>query len=132
VTASPRRSQIALLVTLSGALVALSAAPGVHAARAASYTSCSLAERDRDPPGDTPTYNLTLKRAGPVSCATAKKVVRSFHRCRARSSATCTKRLLGHWRCAGRKESSIPTQFYGSFTCTYAGRRVTSSYEQAT
>ncbi len=130
--ASPRRNQMALLVALLSALVGLSAAPGVHAARAAPYKSCSLSERDRDPPGDKPTYNLTLKRAGNVSCATAKKVVKSFHTCRSRSSPTCTKKLLGHWRCTGRKESSIPTLFYGRFTCTYDSRRVTSSYEQGT
>ena len=130
--ASHRRNQIALLVVLSSALVVLSASPGGHAAQAASYKSCSLSERDRDPPGEKPTYNLTLKRVGSVSCATAKKVVKSFHTCRSRLSVTCTKKLLGHWRCTGRKDSSIPTLFYGSFTCTYGSRRVISSYEQGT
>ncbi len=130
--ASLRRVRMTLLVALAGALVALPATPAVHAARAASYKSCSLSESDRDPPGDKPTYNLTLKRAGSVSCAAAKKVVKSFHKCRSRSSVTCTKKLLGHWRCTGRKDSSIPTLFYGSFTCTYGSRRVTGSYEQGT
>ena len=78
-----------------------------------------------------PAYNLTVKRSG-VSCATAKKVVGAFHRCRSASSASCKKKLLGHWRCTGKKESSTPLLFYATLNCTYGKRRVRSSYQQNT
>jgi hypothetical protein len=132
VTASPRHHLPALFVALLGTFVALYATLAVDDARAATYKSCSLTESDRDPPGDKPTYNLSVKRAGSVSCASAKKVVKAFHKCRSTNAATCTSKLLGHWRCTGKKESSLPTVFYGRFTCTYGSRRVRSTYQQDT
>jgi hypothetical protein len=124
---SPRRIHLPLLALL----LVLATAIGAPEAHAASYKSCSLSESDRDPAGAKPTYNLALKRKG-VSCGTARKVMKAFHKCRARTSFTCTKTVLSHWRCTGRKDSSIPTLFYGSFTCTYGGRGVKSSYQQNT
>ena len=90
-----------------------------------------LSERDRDPPGAKPTYNLTLRRQV-TSCKTAKKVMYAFHKCRSKTRYTCTKRLLSHWRCTGKRESSIPTQFNANFTCKWGTRRVRSSYQQYT
>ena len=43
-------------------------------------------------------------------------------------SASCKKKLLGHWRCTGKKESSTPVLFYGTLHCTYGKRAVRSSY----
>jgi hypothetical protein len=118
-----------LALVVAAATVALTL--GVQSAPAASYKSCSLSERDRDPPGAKPTYNLTLRRQV-TSCKTAKKVMYAFHKCRSKTRYTCTKRLLSHWRCTGKRESSIPTQFNASFTCKWGTRRVRSSYQQYT
>lgn len=100
-------------------------------ASAATYKTCTLSESDRDPPGEKPTYNLTLKHQQ-TTCATAKKVMKAFHGCRAKTSFACTRRLLSRWTCTGRKTSSIPTQFNATFTCTSGSRRVQVTYQQFT
>lgn len=121
------------LLTVVAILVALVAMTLVSAssASAATYKKCSLSERDRDPPGEKPTYNLTLKRQG-TTCSTAKKVVKAFHGCRSKTSFTCTKRLLSRWTCTGRKTSSIPTQFNATITCKSGSKRVRGTYQQFT
>ena len=121
-------STIAALTAVAALVAMLALAP---AAQAASYRSCSLSERDQDPPGEKPTYNLTLKRIG-ASCTTAKRVMRAFHSCRSQSSHRCTKRLLSRWTCTARKDSSTATIFYATFTCKDGTRRVKSSYQQNT
>lgn len=127
----PRRGQLVLLVALLGALIALASTLRVEHAQAVSYKTCALSDSDADPSADKPTYNLTIKRSG-VSCSTAKKVVSAFHRCRSTASASCKKKLLGHWRCTGKKESTMPLLFYGTLNCAYGKRRVRSSYQQNT
>lgn len=102
-----------------------------QSASAAGYKTCTLSESDRDPPGERPTYNLTLKHQK-TTCATAKKVMKAFHACRSKTSFTCTKRLLSRWTCTARKTSSIPTQFNARFTCTSGSKRVQSTYQQFT
>jgi hypothetical protein len=131
VIAAPRQSMLALLVVLLAALTALAATPRVDDVQAVSYKACTLSDSDADPPADKPTYNLTIKRSG-VPCSTAKKVVDAFHRCRSTTSASCEKKLLAHWRCTGKKESSMPLLFYGTLACAYGKRRVRSSYQQNT
>ena len=128
--AARRSSPLAVLVAVV-AFAALALALGAPAASAASYRSCSLSERDQDPPGSRPTYNLTLKRIG-TSCTTAKRVMRTFHSCRSRTAVNCSKRLLSRWRCSARKTSSTDTIFYARFTCKAGTRRVQSTYQQNT
>ncbi len=129
--AQARRNRLAVLVALIAAVVALAATLPVDDVQAVSYKSCVLSAAEAQPPAGTPTYNLIVKRSG-VTCATAKKVVRAFHACRSSASVRCERKLLGHWRCTGRKESSTPIIFYGSFSCTYGKRGVRSSYQQNT
>lgn len=129
--ALPRPRRSALLVALLGVLLTLPATLRVDDALAVSYRSCTLSDSEAQPAGGEPTYNLTVKRSK-VTCQTAKKVVNAFHRCRSTSSASCKKTLLSHWRCTGRKESSMATLFYGTLSCTYGTRRVRSSYQQNT
>jgi len=117
---------VALLVALA-ALTLMSA----QSASAATYKTCTLSENDRDPPGEKPTYNFTLKHQK-TTCATAKKVMKAFHACRSTTSFTCTKKLLSRWTCTGRRSSSIPTQFNASFTCKSGSKRVQSTYQQLT
>lgn len=125
-----RSSPVAVLVAIVGA-AALALALGPHPAGAASYRTCSLSERDQDPPGSKPTYNLTLRQMG-ASCTTAKRVMRAFHGCRSRTAVNCSKRLLSRWRCSARKTSSTATIFYARYTCKAGTRRVQGTYQQNT
>ncbi len=128
---APIRSRSLLTaVTMLVALVAVTLM-SASSASAATYRTCTLSERDRDPPGQKPTYNLTLKHQK-TTCRTAKKVMNAFHRCRSQTSFTCTKRLLSRWTCSARRTSSIPTQFNATFTCKWGSRRVRSTYQQFT
>lgn len=120
---------LAILALLAATSLALTlAAPG---AQAATYKKCSLSERDQDPPGAKPTYNLTLKRIG-TTCTTAKKVMNAFHACRSRKAVNCSRTLLSRWRCSARRDSTANGIFYATFTCKYGTRRVRSSYQQNT
>jgi hypothetical protein len=128
-TLSQRRGALlaVLLLAASAALLVTGAVP----ARSATTRTCQLSSSDQDPPGDVPTYNLTLKAKG-SSCTTAKKVMKAFHKCRSATGYVCKKRLLAHWTCSGRKTSGTPVLFYANFTCKWGTRRVTSSYQQNT
>jgi hypothetical protein len=124
-------SSRAVKCTFTSVLIGLVIAVAAPAAHAAAYRTCALSERDQDPPGDVPTYNLALKRKG-TSCATARKVMFAFHRCRAPSGYRCTRRLLASWTCTATKDSSTAQIFYASFTCRSGSRRVRSTYQQNT
>jgi hypothetical protein len=125
---APTRRPVPLAV-LVAALAALAPMLAAQSAQAASYASCRLSERDQDPPGETPTYNLTLKRQR-TSCATARKVMHAFHDCRPKRGYRCTRKVLTRWICTGRKDSGTALILYASFTCTWGARRVRSSYQQ--
>lgn len=125
--AVPRSLPFAIL-----AAAALALSFGAQDAAAASkYKKCGLSERDQDPPGEKPTYNLTLKRIG-GTCTTAKKVMRAFHSCRSRKAVNCSKRLLSRWRCAAKRSSRTDTIFYARYTCKAGTRRVQGTYQQNT
>jgi hypothetical protein len=126
-----RRGSLLAVLALIAASAALTMTIGAQHAHAASYKPCSLSEREQDPPGSTPTYNLSLKQQH-TSCATAKKVMKAFHACRPSAGYRCTKKVLAKWTCSGRKDSSTALIFYGSFTCKWGKRRVQSSYQQNT
>jgi hypothetical protein len=113
------------------ALAALLLTAAVPAAQSAAARTCPLSSSDQDPPGDVPTYNLTLKAKG-TTCTTAKRVMKAFHKCRSAAGYLCTKKLVTHWTCSGRKTSGTPVLFYANFTCKWGTRRVTSSYQQNT
>jgi hypothetical protein len=118
-------------MSLLGLAAVAALAPGAPPAHAASYKSCSLSQRDQQPGGRTPkpTYNFKLRERR-TSCTTAKRVMKAFHRCRALTSYRCTKRVLRHWSCRGRKTSSTSLMFYASYTCTWGKRRVLGTYQQ--
>jgi hypothetical protein len=127
-----RRGRTLAILALSGAALAmLLLGIGASQAPAAAYKPCSLSESEQQPKGGKPTYNLALKQQR-TTCATAKKVAKAFQSCRSTTDYRCTKRLLSHWTCKGRKDSSTSTLFYASFTCTWGVRRVASTYQQNT
>jgi hypothetical protein len=102
-----------------------------HAPAAAAYKPCGLTESEQQPRGGKPTYVFTLRQQR-TTCVVAKRVAKAFHACRATADYRCTKRLLAHWRCTGRKDSSTAQLLYANFTCTWGPRRVTSKYQQNT
>lgn len=128
--APSRRSSPLTILAVIAAAGTLAMTVGARTAWSAPYTPCSLSSGEQDPPGDKPTYNLSLKRQN-TTCTTAKKVMNAFHRCRSKSGYRCTK-VLTRWSCNGRKDSSIDVEFYGTFTCRSGSRRVKSSYQQKT
>jgi hypothetical protein len=131
VIAPIRRGPLLAALMLLAVSAALAMTIGAQQAQSASYKPCSLSEREQDPPGGAPTYNLSLKQQR-TSCATAKKVMKAFHACRDRTAYRCTRKVLARWTCSARKDSSTALIFYGSFTCTWGARRVKSSYQQNT
>ena len=104
---------------------------GASSASAAGYKKCGLTQSEQQPSGTKPkpTYNLSLKQQR-TTCATAKRVMKAFHSCRALTSYRCTKRVRTHWRCIAKKTSSTTGIFYATFTCTWSARRVQSTYQQ--
>jgi hypothetical protein len=126
-----RRGTLIAAITALATLAVLMTAIAAPTARSASGTTCRLSESERYPHVTKPTYNLSLKVRG-TSCATGKKVMKAFHACRSVTGVRCTKKVLRSWSCTGKKTASIPSQFDGSFTCTYGSRRVDSAYQQNT
>jgi hypothetical protein len=129
VIALTRRSSRHAVVGL-GALVVLAMTIGAQSAQSASYSNCSLSESQQDPPGTKPTYNSTPLKKKNTSCKTARKVLKSFHKCRAKRSAVCSHKIRTHWTCSGHRTSTSDTVFYGTFTCKWGNRRVKGSYGQ--
>jgi hypothetical protein len=132
VTTPIRRSSLLAGAVLIAALMALMLTLGAPPAQSAALKPCVLLPSLQEPAGDKPTYNLGLKQTG-TTCTVAKKIMTAFHKCRATKSYRCTKKVLIHWTCTGRKSSSSPVIFYANFTCTWGPRRrITSSYQQNT
>lgn len=128
-----RRRSLRFILPAIAAAAALAMTTGAQSAQSASYRKCRLSQSEQYPKGTKPkpTYNLTLK-ARSTSCATAKKVMKAFHKCRSAADYQCKKKVLAHWTCTGRKDSSIAEVFYANFTCTWGKRAVKSSYQQNT
>jgi hypothetical protein len=119
------------LLALVAAAAALAMAFTVPAAQSASLKTCVLTSKDQYPAGGKPTYNTSLK-AQAVPCATATKVMRAFQKCRAKGAVSCSKKVLGTWRCTGKSESTNPVtkDFTAGFTCKSGARAVKGAYQQ--
>lgn len=127
-TARPRLVLALSVAALASAAVVpahgAAASPTAHASR-----SCSLAGSYRSL---GPTYVTSLSVRN-TSCATGKRVVRAYYRCRIASGGRrgrCHHRVLG-FRCSERRSSS-PVQFDARVTCSSGSRRVTHVYTQNT
>jgi hypothetical protein len=114
-------------------MAAATAAPSpARPAHASALHRCSLSQRETETFG--PTY-VTSISVDHVSCRTAKRVVRAFHRCRkahggVRGRCPTTTSVLGY-HCR-EKRGGIKTQFSGKVTCTAGVRRVVHTYTQFT
>jgi hypothetical protein len=114
------------LGVLAAAILTVAAIPAHAATR-----SCNV-QRDSDKYG--PSYITSLKVTN-TSCATGKKVVRAFHRCRHSHGGVkgrCPKStsILGY-HCTETR-SSIATQLTGKVTCRRGTRRVVHTYTEFT
>jgi hypothetical protein len=129
-----RRFRPSVVLALAAGVVLL-AAYQAQTVQAAQYTRCALSERDQDPPGGTPAYNLSVARKG-ASCRVAKRVMVAFHRCRTEGRAGCARRVQANWRCTGRRVATPPLGqpriFDGSFACTSGRRGVRGTYQENT
>jgi hypothetical protein len=133
VIALARRSSLRFILPAIAAAAALAMTIGAQNAQSASYRKCTLSQSEQYPKGTKPkpTYNLALKAQG-TSCATAKKVMKAFHKCRSAADYQCTRKVLTHWTCTGKKDSSTAQIFYANFTCKWGTRGVKSGYQQNT
>ena len=107
---------------LAIAVAALATAPAAHAKQ------CNV-QRDAENFGVSYVTSLEVKG---VSCATGKKVVRAYHKCRKANGGIkgrCS-RVLGY-SCTERRES-IKTQFSAKANCRSGTRRVIHTYTQFT
>jgi hypothetical protein len=126
-----RRRRAALLTSVVAAALAALALAAAPPAPAAAAKTCALSGADQQPAGGKPTYNLALT-AKKTACATARKVMRAFHACRATTAVTCSRKVLSSWTCTGRKTADTTTIFYATLSCRSGAKRVTSSYQQNT
>jgi hypothetical protein len=97
------------------------------AAHGASARTCDIHGKERKL---GTTYVTSLKATG-VSCASAEKFVKSFHKCRHRHGKAGRCAHLSGYRCTEQRES-IPTQYDSRATCTRGHRRIVQVYTQNT
>ena len=76
------------------------------------------------------TYVTSLKATG-VSCGSAVKFVKSFHKCRHRHGKAGRCAHLSGYTCTEKRES-IPTQYDSRATCTHGHRKIVQTYTQNT
>lgn len=116
---SPRTT---IALTLAGAAIAATPA---HAAT----RNCDV-QRDAGSYGVT--YVTSLKVTN-TSCASGKKLIRAFNRCRKANGGIkghCNRTVLGY-RCRETR-TAIKTQFSSKVTCRNGTRRVVFTYTQNT
>lgn len=120
-----RLAQRALAALACVAAVTAVALSGATAAPAAASKSCSVPKY----PGSG--YFTSLRVSG-TACATGRKLVVSYYRCRLKHGrkGRCTSRVLGY-SCAERR-TSIPTEINARVTCRRGSRSVVHTYQQNT
>lgn len=115
------------------ALALLAAAPAAASADEPVARSAATCKVPADGRGWGPTY-VTSLRVTATSCATGKRLVTAYYRCRTADGGAdgrCTKRVSG-WRCREKRGAAIPTQFDASVTCRKGRARVVHTYTQFT
>jgi hypothetical protein len=103
--------------------VAVQASPVAHAAA----TSCNIRGKQRS----LGTTYVTSVKVSHVSCRSALKFVKAYHKCRHKHGAGGRCGRLQGYRCTEKRES-IPTQYDSRATCTNGHRRITQTYTQNT
>jgi hypothetical protein len=131
----PCRTRV--LAAVAGAAVALSLAslPAEAASgsppRARAASSCHISAAQGEALG--PTYVTYLGVSGGASCTQAKKLVRSYYRCRVKHGG-----VSGHcsgvegFHCSEHRYGVIKVQYDASVTCKRGGETVRHNYTQFT
>ncbi len=122
------RTILGLLVAAVGAL-ALLPAPALAA-------TCRLSADDEYHRANNakPTYTRSLKVSGGATCATGKKMIGAYYRCRKANGGKkgrCTKKVL-RYSCSERRSNVIATQFDANVTCRKGKAKITMAYTQFT
>ena len=114
-------------VVLAAGVLALAIAAAGAAPAGAAYHSCRIG----DATSYGPTYVTSLAASG-VSCTTARRVVRAFHRCRRANGVAgrCRHRVL-RFRCSEQRGYGRG-QFSSKVVCTRGHARVRHTYTQFT
>lgn len=122
-----------IFVALAAGVVLGAPAASAHAARAGEASAhaaaaCNIRGKERK----LGTTYVTSLSATAVSCSTAKRFVKSFHRCRHHNGGDDGKcsRLSGY-RCSERREG-IATQYDSRATCARGKRKIVQIYTQNT
>ena len=122
---------LAGLLSALAVLAALALAPA-----AAQAASCSLSADDKYHRANNkkPTYTRSLRVSGGATCATGKKMISAYYRCRVAAPSPgkkgkCTKRVLGY-SCSERRSNVIATQFDATATCKKGRARIVTTYTQ--
>lgn len=116
------RPHIALVAVLAAlAVAAVAALAGASAAQAASCTPPKY-------PGSGYFTSLSVTK---VNCATGKKLVTSYYKCRIKKGKTgrCTTKVLGY-SCKETKRVKIATELDARVSCTLGARRIVHTYQQ--
>jgi len=76
-------------------------------------------------------YFTSLKVTG-VSCATGKKVMLAYYKCRIKNgvAGTCKTKVLGYT--CKEVRNTIPVEFDARVTCTNGSKKVVHTYQQDT
>jgi hypothetical protein len=130
-----RMSRLLPLAALSVIVAALATAPCTVSAAgsgspAVAAAACAFKGLEQEHLG--PSYLTSLSVSG-VSCATGKRLVTAYYKCRLRSGGVkgrCHSRVLG-FSCSEHR-NGIPVQFFAKVTCVSAHRRVVHTYVQNT
>lgn len=131
----PRLARTCVLLAVLAMLAALpetaSAGDGGGTPEAQSARGCGLSTSQQR--SFRPTAYVIRLHARGTSCRRAKRLVRAYHRCRARRGGRRGRcpRVRGY-RCRERRFDSISTQFNSRVSCRRGGRRVSHLYQQNT
>lgn len=126
-----RVSKRTLSALLGLTIVFAVAAPAGASHFATTSGTCALSSSEqRGGLGATYVTYLSVKH---TSCATGKRVVKKFHRCRRAAGGVkgyCRSRIEG-FKCS-EKRNAIKTQFSSTTTCTAGSKRIVFKYTQYT
>ena len=122
------RFLMTMVVALCAAALAAGSATAAPDPVAKASAKCNISGKERDL-GATYVTSVTATR---ISCSSALKVVKAFHKCRKANgpAGRCVKRVSGY-ACCGEAEA-ISTQFDARATCKKGKRTIVQQYTQNT
>jgi hypothetical protein len=117
-----------LVVALCAAMLAAGSATASTGPVAHASAKCNISGKERSL-GATYVTSVTATR---ISCSSALKVVKAFHKCRKANgpAGRCVKRVSGY-ACSEKREA-IATQFDARATCKKGSRTIVQQYTQNT